>query len=348
MGQLMRDPAPKEQLEALVASLALVASDREHGASWLALQATQALADASVLPPSPTFTGADVEARLAQLRLAAQRFADARPSMAAIANSVAQTWRASVFDAQGAAIGDDPLLRLRALHDGAMLALGAWATAGAAITQAIADLLPPDATIYTHSRSSTVEQSLRWLAQAGRVRRVIVAESRPGGEGIALARALAASEAARDGGLLVTLAADTASGLLMREADAVIVGADSVRADGAVVNKVGTYPLALMARAEGKLFYALCETLKIAAPDWPLILEAGDSADLAPETIPGVTTAVTLFDHTPATYCRAIVTERGALDGAAIARYANDAAAALRLLGGAPPDGRAAAIREGL
>lgn len=348
MGQLMRNPAPEEQLEALVASISLVASDREHGASWLALQATQALADASVLPAASTFTGDEAEARLAQLQLAAQRFADARPSMAAIANSVAQVWRASVFDALGVAIGDDPLLRLRALHDGAMLALDAWATAGVAITQAIAELLPPDATIYTHSWSGTVEQSLRWLAQAGRARRVIVAESRPIGEGIALARALAASEAARDGGLLVTLAADAASGLLMREADAVLVGADAVRVDGAVVNKVGTYPLALMARAEGKPLYALCETLKIAAPDWPLILEAGDPADLAPEPIPGVTIVATLFDYTPAEYCRAIVTERGALDGDAIARYANDAAAALRLLGGMPPVGRAAAIREGL
>ena len=52
-----------------------------------------------------------------------------------------------------------------------------------------------------------------------------------------------------------------------------VLGADSVRANGDVVNKVGSYPLALVAREARVPVYVLAETLKIAAPDFPLQLE---------------------------------------------------------------------------
>jgi len=329
---------------ALADAIAEVTRDREHGASWLARHAAQALADASA--DTPDATPADAEARLTQLRRAAQSFAAARPSMVAIANTVALVWRRSLPDAatmQTAVVhtavpphhGADanPLAHLHTLHEVATAFSAAWDTVADAIMNHIGALLPPNATIYTHSRSGTVERALLRLASDRRLRRVIVAESRPGAEGVALARALAASDAARHAGLLITLVPDAASGLWMDTADALIVGADSVRADGALVNKVGTYPLALMAHASDKPVYALCETLKIAAPSWPLTLEAGDPADLTPTPIPGVASEVTLFDRTPAEYVRAVITERGALDRSAIARQAQTANEALRTLG---------------
>lgn len=328
----------------LAAAIAEVTSDREHGASWLARRAAQALADAS--ESTPNATPADTEAQLLQLQLAAQRFAAARPSMVAIANTVARVWRRSLPSGavtqpaaanhalRSDAAAADPQGQLRALHVAASAIGAAWDAAADAIADHLGALLPPNAAVYTHSRSGTVERALLRLADAGRIRHVIVAESRPGGEGVGLARTLAASEVARRVGLTVTLVPDAASGLLLPTADALIVGADSVRADGAVVNKVGTYPLALMARAEGRPMYALCETLKIAAPSWPLTLEAGDPADLTPTPIPGVTIEVTLFDRTPAEYVGAVITEQGALDGDAIARRAREAEAALGALGG--------------
>ncbi len=325
--------------EPLATAIAEVTRDREHGASWLARRAAQALADASLEPPNATPDAARRD--LTQLRLAAQRFAAARPSMVAIANTVALIWRRSLPDAANrpssaapqSAQGANPSAQLHALHEAAISIGASWDSAAQAITANIGELLPHNATIYTHSWSGTVERALLTLSGAGRLRHVIIAESRPGVEGVALARALAISDPARAGRLAITLAPDAASGLWMREADAVIVGADSVRADGSVVNKVGTYPLALVARAEGKPLYALCETLKIAAPSWPLTLEAGDPTDLTPTPIAGVASEVTLFDHTPAEYVRAVVTEAGALDHAAIARYAREAEAALHALG---------------
>ena len=58
-------------------------------------------------------------------------------------------------------------------------------------------------------------------------------------------------------GVPCTVIVDGASGLLMRrgEVDAVMVGCDRVAANGDVANKIGTYNLALVARAHGIPFY---------------------------------------------------------------------------------------------
>jgi translation initiation factor 2B subunit (eIF-2B alpha/beta/delta family) len=99
---------------------------------------------------------------------------------------------------------------------------GAWDTAAGAI----ADFAQPflHGTVFTHSRSGTVERVLVALAQQpGKLVGALVTESRPGGEGVATARALAAA------GLHVTLVADAAVGLMASEATCVVLGADSIR-----------------------------------------------------------------------------------------------------------------------
>ncbi len=127
----------------------------------------------------------------------------------------------------------------------------------------------------------------------------------------------------------VTLVADSACGLFIEQADAVVVGADSVRADGSVVNKVGTFPLALMAREAHVPVYVLCETLKIAAPDFPLVLEEADVTQLLPVPQPGVTPRNIAFDHTPAALITSIITERGILARSGVSTYADAAGRAL-------------------
>ena len=58
----------------------------------------------------------------------------------------------------------------------------------------------------------------------------------------------------------VTLIADGAAALLMSrgEIDLVIVGADRVAANGDTANKIGTYPLAVLAQRHGIPFYVAC------------------------------------------------------------------------------------------
>ncbi|WP_066955774.1 S-methyl-5-thioribose-1-phosphate isomerase, partial [Streptomyces lushanensis] len=81
--------------------------------------------------------------------------------------------------------------------------------------------------------------------RAGRLRRLWVDETRPLLQGARLT----AYEAARNG-MAYTLLTDNAAGSLFAagEVDAVLIGADRIAADGSVANKVGSYPLAVLAK----------------------------------------------------------------------------------------------------
>ena len=76
-----------------------------------------------------------------------------------------------------------------------------------------------------------------------------------------------------DPGVPVTLVSDALGPSLMEEASCALVGADAVLRDAAVVNKIGTYALALAASDRKKPFYVACETLKFDArydsASWP-------------------------------------------------------------------------------
>ncbi|MCA9077014.1 MAG: S-methyl-5-thioribose-1-phosphate isomerase [Planctomycetaceae bacterium] len=121
----------------------------------------------------------------------------------------------------------------------------------------------------------------------------------------------------------VTLICDSMAGWVMQEGkiDAVITGADRIAADGDVCNKIGTYSVALLAKAHNIPFY-------VAAPSstFDLSLDSGTEIPIeqrAAEEITegfGRTTAPTgievynpAFDVTPAKYVSAIVTERGVI-----------------------------------
>jgi len=117
------------------------------------------------------------------------------------------------------------------------------------------------------------------------------------------------------------LLADSAAGLLLQRGmvDAAISGADRVCANGDVVNKVGTYPLALLCREHGVPFY-------VAAPSSTLDRTTRDGASVvieerAPEEVttfapPGTDAWNPAFDVTPARLVAALITERGVLRGA--------------------------------
>ena len=106
------------------------------------------------------------------------------------------------------------------------------------------------------------------------------------------------------------------------EVDAVVVGADRVAANGDVANKIGTYNLAVLARAHDIPFYvaAPVSTIDLEMPsgdEIPIeqrseseVVEIGDTT-IAPD---GVSVAHPAFDVTPAEYVTAIVTERGVVE----------------------------------
>lgn len=55
---------------------------------------------------------------------------------------------------------------------------------------------------------------------------------------------------------------DASIGIYMEKVDMVMVGAEGVCASGGILNKVGTYPLAICARAVNKPFYVVAESYK--------------------------------------------------------------------------------------
>lgn len=103
--------------------------------------------------------------------------------------------------------------------------------------------------------------------------------------------------------------------------DAVVVGTDRVAANGDVANKIGTYGLAVLARAHRIPFYVACplSSVDLATPDGAAIpIEERAAAEVtghrgvhwAPD---GVAVAHPAFDVTPARLVTALVTERGVL-----------------------------------
>ena len=146
--------------------------------------------------------------------------------------------------------------------------------------------------------------------------RVLAGETRPLLQGARLtvwelARAGVEHELVVDGAM---------AGLIARgEVDAVIVGCDRVAANGDTANKVGTYGLALAARAAGIPFVVAGPTSTIDAelPDGGgIAIEERDAAEVrsfgaAASTLPDTPVRNPAFDVTPASLISALVTERG-------------------------------------
>ncbi|MDX6673784.1 MAG: methylthioribose-phosphate isomerase [Solirubrobacteraceae bacterium] len=129
----------------------------------------------------------------------------------------------------------------------------------------------------------------------------------------------------------VLIADGAAAGLIARgEVDAVVVGCDRVAANGDVANKVGTYALALAARAAGIPFVVAGPTSSI-DPELDtgagIPIEERDADEIRRAggelvTIDGTPCRNPAFDVTPAELITALVTERGVVtpvDGAGVA-----------------------------
>ena len=124
-------------------------------------------------------------------------------------------------------------------------------------------------------------------------------------------------------GIPVTVLPDAAAATLLRQGrvQAVITGADRIAANGDTANKIGTYPLAVLAQRHGVPFYVAApsstfdpqtahgEEIEIEQRD-PQEVRRFGSALVTPEQIPAFNPA---FDITPAELIAAFITEQGVL-----------------------------------
>jgi methylthioribose-1-phosphate isomerase len=144
--------------------------------------------------------------------------------------------------------------------------------------------------------------------------KVFTGETRPWMQGLRLT----VWELAQDG-IPVTLCADSVTAWLMKSGaiDWVVVGADRIAANGDTANKIGTYSLAVLAKAHGVGFMVVAPTSTIdlsIATGSEIIIEERSQDELLPACYrenPLVNAWNPVFDITPAALISAIVTERG-------------------------------------
>lgn len=180
-----------------------------------------------------------------------------------------------------------------------------------------------DFTVLIHGRSRVVESLLLRAARSKQFS-VIVTEGRPHEDGLSLARAY------QQVGIPTRVIHDSAVGFIMEQVDMCLVGAEGVMENGGVVNKVGTYQIAMVAKALARPFYVAVESYKFARM-YPLtqrdLLDASlqdlssapagclvDTASSPEQTIDTPTT----IDFTPSEYISLLFTDLGILTPAAV------------------------------
>jgi methylthioribose-1-phosphate isomerase len=242
---------------------------------------------------------------------AADRLRGARPTAINLAWAVERS-----LDA------DDPLALARRLHREQL-------EADRRLSEFGAERFEPGDRALTHCNTGALATGgfgtaggvLRAAWDQGRLEQVWVDETRPLLQGARLT----AWELGRAGIPFRVIADSAAGGLIARGlVDRVVVGADRIAANGDVANKVGTYPLAVLAARHGVPFYvaAPISTIDSATPSGKEIpIEERDPAEVTAAG-EGFNPA---FDVTPAELITAIFTEAGVLEApyeAAIARVA--------------------------
>ncbi|CAK7284134.1 Methylthioribose-1-phosphate isomerase [Streptomyces misionensis JCM 4497] len=268
---------------------------------------------------------------------AAQALEGARPTAVNLSVGVRRALAAYEAELAGsgepAAAAEAALAAARALHRQDAEASARMAAHGLAL---LGELLPGGGhRILTHCNTGALVSGGEGTAFAvalaahreGRLRRLWVDETRPLLQGARLT----AYEAARNG-MAYTLLTDNAAGSLFAagEVDAVLIGADRIAADGSVANKVGSYPLAVLARHHQVPFIVVAPltTIDMATPDGAAIeveqragfevtevmalqaqvTGAGGGIPVAPLGTQAYNPA---FDVTPPELVTAIVTEEG-------------------------------------
>lgn len=216
---------------------------------------------------------------------------------------------------------------------------------GRRIAEVGLDLVPDGSRVLTHCNAG-------WLAlvdwgsapapiylahREGRRVFVWVDETRPRNQGANLTSWELLQE-----GIPHKIIADNAAGFFMRrgEVDLCIVGADRIAANGDVANKIGTYEKAVLAHEHGLPFYVAAPTSTIdplCGSGDEIPIEHRDESELhfvsgtderdelhrVRVSPPQAEAANPAFDVTPARYITGIITERGIVEPARVARLAS-------------------------
>jgi translation initiation factor 2B subunit (eIF-2B alpha/beta/delta family) len=270
-----------------------IAEDHRSGATALTRRTAEALL---------AFLNERPNAEPSALEAFARGLAEAQPAMASIRNLARRAVHAfqqgSLTAAQGA---------IRKF-------LQELERSTSRIAEHAAGLVTQRAKVLTISLSSTVLETLKLAQAQGKRIQVICPESRPLREGLQLAQKLAQTS------VKVTLCVDALAPSLIADCDLVLVGGDALAPEG-LVNKCGTYPLALAARRQNVPFVAAISQLKFLErfePEWIREMPPDEVLD---EPAEAVRVLNRYFDLTPLDLLTRVVTEEGTFSPGGIRRW---------------------------
>ncbi len=279
-----------------------MARDRSHGAAQLASSAIKILVSVC-----KRCSGKDLGQLASAVRQTALSLAKVRPSMAPIRNwslvfshrfheKINDTTSLSEGQQQGVLLGEELLAEQQRFVELQVKAARA--------------ILKNCKSLVTLSYSSTVESILRSGLPSSC--RIVIAESRPLMEGRRLFKNL--EHIFTD----LRVITDAQMGLAIPKTDLVLVGADTILADLAVVNKTGTYLSALVSHSHSRDFFVAADTYKInaAMDSGNCVLESKSGRELWPNHEKHCDNVY--FDITPAKLISGFVTEEGILDVASM------------------------------
>src|SRR5215813_13790155 len=176
----------------------------------------------------------------------------------------------------------------------------------AVLCQRALTVLPSQSTVLTYSNSATVIAALRYAHDHGRIRRVLLSESRPAYDGRPQAAALL------EYGLAVEYSIDMALFERLAEANVVVIGTDAVFPEY-LVNKLGTRALAQLAQLQGVPCFSLCAANKFLPMAATTLLRITDHPrqEVWLEAPDGLAISNRYFDTIPLALLSGIVSDQG-------------------------------------
>jgi len=259
---------------------------------------------------------------LEYLEKAAYTLSHARPTTAA--KMIRVTERAMDVARQAVAEGRTGAALVDVLRENALNQINENYIRYTTIGRLLADKIPQGGTIMTQCFAETVVGTmLRECRQRGNEIKVICPETRPYFQGARLTASVAC-----DMGFDVTVISDNMPGFTMREkhVDLFTSAADVITVDGHIVNKVGTFQIALAARYWG-IPYFVTGSPNPSHPDMSsVVIEERDpllvmDALGTRTTMEGVKGYYPAFDVTPPKLCSGVITEKGIFSPFDLRRY---------------------------
>ncbi|ELZ32203.1 ribose 1,5-bisphosphate isomerase [Halorubrum distributum] len=297
----MTDTEPSPAVSETAESIATM---EIRGAATIASAAAEALADQAEAAAEADATAGDPEAFRASLRAAARTLRETRPTAVSLPNALRYVLQRME--------GDSVDRLRRSVVDASEAFVEQLDRAQEDLGQVGANRLADGDTVMTHCHSTDALACIEAAVEQGKSISAVVKETRPRQQGHITAEQL------RDAGVPVTLIVDSAARRYLDEVDHVVVGADSIAADGGVINKIGTSGLAVNARERGVPIMTAAQTIKLhpeTLTGHTVEIEMRDEAEVidpeAREAIGQIDVENPAFDVTPPRYMDAIVTEQG-------------------------------------